>query len=153
MAVADAGAFEVLYIRNARARVILVSTLPSGSVSLLFCSRQGFTGLTGLLPLLRVLESRSRHCTLQASKTPHSESKQESPARPHAAFHKRQCRFGGKAPRPLTAHSCHLRRAYPAPRALAGLAGRSRPPGPAKQSTPYFDVKVPPTLTSNYPLL
>ena len=81
------------------------------------------------------------------------ESKQESPARPHAAFHERQCRRGGKAPRPLTAHSCHLRRAYPAPRALAGLAGESRPPGPAKQSTPYFDVKVPPTLTSNYPLL
>ena len=46
----------------------------------------------------------------------------------------------------------------PAPRLpstprMAGLAERSRPPGPAKQSTPYFDVKVPPTLTSNYPLL
>ena len=34
----------------------------------------GFTGLTGLLSLLRVLEPRSRHCTLQASRTPHSES-------------------------------------------------------------------------------
>ena len=82
-------------IMTARARYILASTLPSGSVSLLFCSRQGFTGLTGLLPLLRVLESRSRHCTLQASRTPHSESKEESPARPHAAFHERQCRRGG----------------------------------------------------------